>query len=68
MVHEWEAYSLDHSDDRWGVGRNMVVNGFYKFERLNRTYSSRNGAERKADCLNLGKERATNGINSRTAN
>jgi hypothetical protein len=52
MVFEWEAYALDHSDERWGVGRNMVKAGHYHFEKHPRTYSSRLGAEKKADELN----------------
>ena len=40
----------------------MVVDGRYQFERLKRTYSSRLGAERKADCLNMGKDKV-NGNN-----
>jgi len=67
MVFEWEAYALDHSDERYGVGRNMVVDGRYQFEKLKRTYSSRLGAERKADCLNMGKDKV-NGSNCRTEN
>jgi hypothetical protein len=66
MAHEWEAYALDHTDERWGVGRNMVVDGRYKFERHNRTYKSAKSAERMADCLNLEFERKQNGTNSRT--
>jgi hypothetical protein len=66
MVHEWESYALDHTDERWGVGRNMVVDGRYKFERYPRSYKSAKSAEQMADCLNLGYERAKNGINRRT--
>lgn len=66
MVHEWEAYALDHSDERFGVGRNMVKDGKYQFERYNRTYKSAKSAERMADCLNLGFERASDDIISRT--
>ena len=68
MAHEWEAYALDHTDERWGVGRNMVVHGRYKFERHNRTYKSAKSAERMADCLNLEFERKDNGIDRRTTN
>ena len=68
MAHEWEAYALDHTDERWGVGRNMVVDGRYKFERHNRTYKSAKSAERMADCLNLEFERKDNGIDRRTTN
>jgi hypothetical protein len=66
MVHEWEAYSLDHTDERFGVGRNMVIDGRYKFEKYHRNYKSAKSAERMADCLNLGYERAENVINRRT--
>lgn len=66
MVHEWEAYALDHSDERFGIGRNMVIDGRYKFEKYHRSYKSAKSAERMADCLNLGFERADNGINRRT--
>ena len=65
MVHEWESYALDHTDERWGVGRNMVVEGRYKFERYPRSYKSAKSANRMADCLNLGYERKDNGINRR---
>ena len=68
MIFEWEAYALDHTDERWGVGRNMVVDGRYKFERHNRTYKSAKSAEQMADCLNLGFERKENGIDRRTTN
>jgi hypothetical protein len=66
MVHEWEAYALDHSDERWGVGRNMVVDGRYKFEKYSRSYKSAKSAEQMADCLNLGFKRGNHGIDSRT--
>ena len=70
MVHEWEAYSLDHTDERWSIGRNMVLNGKYKFEKYPRNYKSAKSAERMADCLNLGMayERASDDIISRTEN
>jgi hypothetical protein len=66
MIFEWEAYALDHTDERWGIGRNMVIEGKYQFERYNRTYKSAKSAERMADCLNLGFERAKHGIDRRT--
>jgi len=62
---EWQAYSLDHSDERWGVGRNTVTEGKYKFEKYNRTYKSRTGAELKAHFLNQ-IERENHGTNRRT--
>ena len=68
MVHEWEAYALDHTDERWGVGRNMVVDGRYKFEKHNRSYKSAKSAERMADCLNLGLERDSDDTISRAEN
>ena len=68
MIFEWEAYALDHTDERFGIGRNMVINGKYQFERYNRTYKSAKSAERMADCLNLGFERKDNGIDRRTEN
>ena len=68
MVHEWEAYALDHTDERFGIGRNMVKDGKYQFERYNRTYKSAKSAERMADCLNLGFERKEHGIDRRTEN
>ena len=68
MVHEWEAYALDHTDERFGIGRNMVKDGKYQFERYNRTYKSAKSAEQMADFLNLGFERASDDIISRTEN
>jgi hypothetical protein len=66
MIFEWEAYALDHTDERWGIGRNMVVDGRYKFEKYKRNYKSAKSAEQMADCLNLGYERKDNGTNRRT--
>jgi len=66
MVHEWKAYALDHTDERWGVGRNTVIEGRFKFEKHNRSYKSAKSAERMAECLNIEFERNQNGINRRT--
>jgi hypothetical protein len=68
MIFEWEAYALDHSDERFGIGRNMVRDGKYQFEKYHRTYKSAKSAEQMADCLNLGFERKDNGIDRRTEN
>jgi len=66
MVNEWKAYALDHTDERWGVGRNTVIDGRFKFEKHNRSYKSAKSAERMAECLNTEFERNQNGIISRT--
>jgi hypothetical protein len=66
MVYEWKAYALDHTDERWGVGRNTVVEGRFKFEKHNRSYKSAKSAERMAECLNTG--RKDHGIDRRTEN
>ena len=49
---EWQAYALDHTDERFGIGRNIVENGIYRFERHNRTYKSFQSAKTKADKMN----------------
>jgi hypothetical protein len=49
---EWQAYALDHTDERFGIGRNIVENGIYRFERHNRTYKSFKSAESHADKMN----------------
>lgn len=63
---DWQAYALDHSDERWGVGRNTVTNGIYKFERYNRTYKSQVGAELKAHFLNQIEKENHGNANRRT--
>jgi hypothetical protein len=66
MTYEWKAYALDHTDERWGVGRNTVVEGRFKFEKHNRSYKSAKSAERMAECLNT--TRTDHGIDRRTEN
>lgn len=66
MVYEWKAYALDHTDERWGVGRNTVIEGRFKFEKHNRSYKSAKSAERMAHCLNTEHEGASNGFDRRT--
>jgi hypothetical protein len=67
-MNQWKAYALDHTDERWGVGRNTVIEGRFKFEKHNRSYKSAKSAERMADCLNTEFEREQNGIDRRTEN
>ena len=49
---EWQAYALDHTDERFGVGRNVKENGIYRFDIHNRTYTTLKSAKTKADLLN----------------
>ena len=55
---KWEAYSLDHTDERFGVGRSIVVNGKYQLDKYHRTFKSMASAMNKAKQLN---EEETNG-------
>lgn len=50
--NEWQAYALDHSDERFGIGRDVVENGIYRFEIHNRTYTTLKSAKTKADIMN----------------
>jgi hypothetical protein len=50
--NEWQAYALDHSDERFGIGRNVVENGIYRFDIHHRTYTTLKSAKTKADIMN----------------
>jgi hypothetical protein len=49
---EWQAYALDHTDERFGIGRNVKENGIYRFEIHNRTYTTYKSAKTKAEIMN----------------
>ena len=49
---EWQAYALDHTDERFGIGRNIVENGIYRFDIYHRTYTTLKSANTKAKILN----------------
>jgi hypothetical protein len=49
---EWQAYALDHTDERFGIGRNVKENGIYRFEIHNRTYTTMKSAKTKAEIMN----------------
>jgi len=49
---EWQAYALDHTDERFGIGRNVKENGIYRFEIHNRTYTTLKSAKTKAEIMN----------------
>jgi hypothetical protein len=66
MFNEWGVFAMDHTDERWGVGRNLIIDGRFKFEKHNRSYKSVKSAKQKAECLNAELERNQNGIDRRT--
>ena len=48
----WEAYSLDHSDERWGVGRTVVnAQGRHQWEKAPKTFKTLEQAQRHAELL-----------------
>ena len=48
----WEAYSLDHSDERWGVARSVINSqGKYQSEKYPKTFKSEAQAQRQAELL-----------------
>jgi hypothetical protein len=49
---EWQAYALDHTDERFGIGRNVKENGIYRFEIHYRTYTTLKSAKTKAEIMN----------------
>jgi hypothetical protein len=49
---EWQAYALDHTDERFGIGRNIVENGIHRIEIHNRTYTTMKSAKTKAEIMN----------------
>jgi hypothetical protein len=49
---EWQAYAVDHTDERFGIGRNVKENGIYRFEIHNRTYTTLKSAKTKAEIMN----------------
>jgi hypothetical protein len=55
MTHnqgKWQAYAVDHTDERFGIGRNIVENGIYRFDIHNRTYTTLKSAKTKAEIMN----------------
>ena len=51
-ISEWQAYSLDHSDERFGICRDIVENGIYRIEIYKHTYTTLQSAKTKADIMN----------------
>lgn len=54
----WHAYSLDHHDERFGVGRSVQTDGKWHYVQHDRTYKTLKSAQVKADQLNKEKSNA----------
>ena len=50
---QWKVETLNHSDELFGVGRNVFSDGKFSYERFSRNYDSREKAEKVAEVLNL---------------
>lgn len=54
MINVWVAYPLDHSDERFGVGKNTINSaGKYTHVKYKRSFTTMKAAANKAFDLNL---------------